>query len=309
MEPIICPEKYRTVTRDTIVVRKKVNDWLYILDDVNSAFMYLIIGKEKALLFDTGYGFVPFRHLIDEVTDLPLTVVCSHGHDDHVLGCFQFDTAYIAEEDYSLCMSNDNEEQRGKQILARMGKTPDIDRLVDKEAYFATSLKDCQFKFTKDGDIFDLGGITLRVYRLPGHTKGSIALYSPEKKALFTGDAMMSNHILVYAQSLEISSAPQEFIRALSVLEKLDVETVWPAHGNVPAGRELVADTRAMLIDWAHNADLEKDLNREPPKNTVFGKPGQKRYSYKYKDLTLSYHGGHLAQIREYMEKNNGEVE
>lgn len=268
MEPIICPEKYRTVTRDTIVVRKKVNDWLYILDDVNSAFMYLIIGKEKALLFDTGYGFVPFRHLIDEVTALPLTVVCSHGHDDHVLGCFQFDTAYIA-----------------------------------------TSLKDFQFKFTKDGDVFDLGGITLRVYRLPGHTKGSIALYSPEKKALFTGDAMMSNHILVYAQSLEISSAPQEFIRALSVLEKLDVETVWPAHGNVPAGRELVADTRAMLIDWAHNADLEKDLNREPPKNTVFGKPGQKRYSYKYKNLTLSYHGGHLAQIREYMEKNNGEVE
>jgi glyoxylase-like metal-dependent hydrolase (beta-lactamase superfamily II) len=154
-----------------------------------------------------------------------------------------------------------------------------------------------------------LGGITLQTYRLPGHTKGSIALYSPEKKALFTGDAMMRNHILVYAQSLDISSPPQEFIRALSVLEKLDINSVWPAHGNVPAEKDLVTDTRAMLIDWAHHGDLEKDIKNAPKGNSVFGNPGQKRYGYQYKDLKLSYHAGHLAQIRTYMDEHNGEVE
>ena len=164
--------------------------------------MYLILGEKGALLFDTGYGFARFRHLIDEVTDLPLTVVCSHGHDDHILGCFQFPEAYIAPEDLSLCLSNDNPEQKEKQIISRRAKTPDIDELVDRESYFATTLQNCRFLPAKDGDVFDLGGLTLVVYPIPGHTKGSIGLYCPEKKWMFTGDTMMLNHLLVYGQSL-----------------------------------------------------------------------------------------------------------
>lgn len=309
MEPIICPAKYRKITKDNMVERKKVYDWLYILDDVNSTFLYLIIGQNRALLFDAGYGFVPFRHLIDEVTDLPLTVVCSHGHDDHILGCFQFPEAYIAEEDLPLCLSNDNPEQKEKQIQSRRAKTPDIDALVDREAYFQTTLKNCTFKTVKDGDVFDLGGITLVVYPIPGHTKGSIGLYCPEKKAVFTGDTVMKNHLLHYGQALEISAEPQHFIRALGRLEQLDIETVWPAHGDVPAEKDTITETREMLIDWAHNGDVERDVAKNPPRKTVFGKPGQRAGKYTYKSCEMSYHPGHLAQIRSYMAEHGGAVE
>ena len=86
MEQIICPEKKRVVTKENIVELKRVNEHLSILDEVNTAYMYLFTGSKGALLFDTGYVFTDFRPLIKQVTDLPLTVVCSHGHDDHVLG-------------------------------------------------------------------------------------------------------------------------------------------------------------------------------------------------------------------------------
>ncbi len=310
MESVISKDKYRVVTKDTIVERIKVYDWLYILDEVNSEAMYLIIGSEKALLFDTGYGFTNFRHLIDEVTDLPLIVVCSHGHDDHVLGCWQFDEAYISEDDIELCMSNDNTEQREKQIISRREKTPDIDDLVDRDAYFATTISNCNFKFVKDGDKFDLGGITLIVYRLPGHTKGSIALYCPEKKCVFTGDAIMKNHKTVYGQSLQWSAEPQEFIHGLSRLADLDIEEVWPAHGDVPAEPKYITETRDMLIDWAHNGDIDKDAEaRDPNKKHVFGDPNQRVGMYYYGDVFMSYHPGHLDQIHKFMEEHDGAVE
>ena len=74
---LINEEKHRKLTKENLVSRIKAEDWLYILDDINSERLYLILGKEKALLFDTGYGFCDYRPLIHEVTDLPLTVVCS----------------------------------------------------------------------------------------------------------------------------------------------------------------------------------------------------------------------------------------
>ncbi|MBR1496746.1 MAG: MBL fold metallo-hydrolase [Oscillospiraceae bacterium] len=311
MENIICPDKYREITKDNIVVRKKVYDWLYILDNVNITYMYLIIGEEKALLFDTGYGFTDFRPLIAEVTDKPLTVVCSHGHDDHVLGCRFYEEAWLSPRDFELCEANNNPVQKGKQILAVAQSTPGFEKLVDEDEYCNTDLAACTFRPLEDGQVFDLGGITLKVYAVPGHTSGSVALYSPEKKAVFSGDFLMRNHHVIYSQSLKISAEPQEFIHGLTRLSELDVESVWPAHGDVPIDAGVIAETREMLIDWANNADYEKEKPKgPPPKNKIFGDPNDPQPAkYYYKNCSLNYHPGHLLQIRTYMLRHGGAVE
>lgn len=309
MNPIIYPEMWRKVTKDNIIQKFKVDDQMYIFDEVNSARMYLLVGKTGAFLYDTGFGFQEFRSQIEEITDLPLTVVCSHGHDDHIYGAYQFEEAYIHEADYDLLMSNDNPKQLEKQILARKYKTPEIEELVDREEYLKLDIKKCRWKFVKEGDKFDLGGLTIEIFALPGHTKGSIAAYCPERKALFCGDAMSKNHKLVYGQALEVSATPQEFIRALTTLSKLDVESVWPGHGDTPAPASLVADTREMLIRFAHEADLEKD-GEEHNGPAIFGPSGKRMvYHFHHKDLFMSYHPGHLTQIREYMQEHDGAVE
>jgi glyoxylase-like metal-dependent hydrolase (beta-lactamase superfamily II) len=52
------------------------------------------------------------------------------------------------------------------------------------------NLDPSSFKDIKGGDIFDLGGITLHAYDLPGHTVGSMVFVSPEMRLLFTGDVV-----------------------------------------------------------------------------------------------------------------------
>ena len=41
---------------------------------------FLILGKEKALLWDTGMGIDHLRPLVEKITDLPVTVLISHDH-------------------------------------------------------------------------------------------------------------------------------------------------------------------------------------------------------------------------------------
>ena len=65
-----------------------------------------------------------------------------------------------------------------------------------------------------------------------------------------------------------------------------------------------------MLIDWAHNGDIEKDskgFERKP--NSPFGDPKIKKGKYTYKDVVMTYHPGHLDQIHEFMAEHDGAVE
>lgn len=69
---------------------QRINDGLYRAEEAGFVSRYLILGKEKALLFDPGYGFDALPQSIARVTQLPLTVVASHGHPDHVLGSWRY---------------------------------------------------------------------------------------------------------------------------------------------------------------------------------------------------------------------------
>src|SRR5207302_1375673 len=45
---------------------------------------YLVLGEKRALLFDTGMGISDLRKVTNELTRLPIVVLNSHTHDDHV---------------------------------------------------------------------------------------------------------------------------------------------------------------------------------------------------------------------------------
>ncbi len=51
---------------------------------------YLILGSERALLWDTGMGIAPIRPLVERLTNLPILAVNSHNHFDHVGGNWEF---------------------------------------------------------------------------------------------------------------------------------------------------------------------------------------------------------------------------
>ena len=64
---------------------------------------YLIVGQKQAVLFDTGMGIADIKKIVSRLTSLPVVVLNSHTHDDHVGGNWQFlfvfgmDTAFTRE--------------------------------------------------------------------------------------------------------------------------------------------------------------------------------------------------------------------
>ncbi|MBQ5904941.1 MAG: MBL fold metallo-hydrolase, partial [Clostridia bacterium] len=58
-------------------------------------YMYLLVGDEKALLVDCGFGIIDLKKIVGEITDKPLITVCTHGHHDHVMGVTNLTDCYI----------------------------------------------------------------------------------------------------------------------------------------------------------------------------------------------------------------------
>ena len=95
----------------------KINDHIYQIKDRMGVLMTLIIGNEKALLIDTGYGIYNIHEHIKSLTTLPITVVNSHGHMDHSCGNYLFDEIYIHPKDFNLCTLHNSKEWKNRNLL------------------------------------------------------------------------------------------------------------------------------------------------------------------------------------------------
>lgn len=175
----------------------KLKENVYRINSKENVFMDLFVGKEKALLWDTGYGYGDLKTVIREITDLPLVIVNSHGHPDHTGGNYQFDEdIYIHQKDFELYKKFNSKEARLKNV--ENAKNSYDFRIKDfvnvlphkfnEENYINQEYSN--MKFISEGDVFDLGGITLEVIEATGHTKGSIVLLYKEEGWLYVADAM-----------------------------------------------------------------------------------------------------------------------
>lgn len=58
---------------------------------------YLITGREKALLVDTGLGMGNIRQVVEQLTSLAVVVMNTHTHFDHIGRNALFDTVYAPD--------------------------------------------------------------------------------------------------------------------------------------------------------------------------------------------------------------------
>ena len=75
------------------------------------------------------------------------------------------------------------------------------------------------FKDLKDGDRFDLGGISVETYALPGHTPGTMVMLIPEEKILILGDACNNATFLFDKNSLTVEEYRENLIQIQNRLE------------------------------------------------------------------------------------------
>ncbi len=182
---------------------------VFLLDENHDATGYLVVGRDRAALIDTMNAETNLKEAVRELTDKPVTVINTHGHGDPVFGNIYFDECYMHPEDYELV----------KMFVENPKFIEDIE---------ARGLRLPAFHEVHEGDVFDLGGKTLEVYELPGHTQGGILLLLKEDRILFAGDSI--NHHLW--MQLDGCASFTEFVRNLDGLMFLSEKADKILHGH-----------------------------------------------------------------------------
>ncbi len=187
---------------------------------------YLLAGKERALLIDTGNGAGDMKALVRSLTDRPVMLVNTHADPDHT-GCNgQFDTPYLHPAEFCYF----EERYPGKAHLT----LPDNAKIY-------------------------LGDRWVEVLLIPGHTCGSIALLDEERRYLFSGDMVSESPIFMFGPQRSMLAFYASMERLSRQAEFFD--SIYPAHGPMPLKTEII--TRLMgCCEAALAGKLEAE---EPP--------------------------------------------
>lgn len=204
---------------------------------------YLIVGEKRALLFDTGMGISDIKKVVTALTKLPIVVLNSHTHDDHVGGNWEFDTIYGMDTTFT------RENARGSREDAQAEIAPDQICGALPPGFDAKSYQTRPWKITKfihDGERIDLGGRTIEVLSTPGHTPDAISLLDAANGLLFTGDTYYPAPIWLFRPETDLDAYARSIRRLADLAPRIKI--VLGAH-NVPVAKPAVLDELVRAFD------------------------------------------------------------
>jgi len=189
---------------------------------------YLVLGSRKAVLFDTGMGISNMRKVVEELTKLPVIVLNSHTHNDHVGDNWRFSEVYGMDTDFTRANAKGSTEDAQAELAPEeiCGDLP--------PGFNAREYAIKPFHITHwlhDGDKIDLGRRTLQVIAAPGHTPDSIALFDEGNGLLFTGDTFYAGPIYLYRPETNLDDYVASVKKLAALAPRLKL--LLPAH-NAP---------------------------------------------------------------------------
>ncbi len=224
---------------------ESVADGVWRIDDHGSDNMYLVEGEDKALLIDTGTGIADLAEFVRSITNKPLIIVNTHGHPDHAGGNFQFVEVSAHPADFEMAKQFSSQNYRQNAVQRVLEGTPEFQAVVLQDGL---NFDSTELLPIRDGGQIDLGGRTLEVIEVPGHTPGSIVLLDAANRLLFAGD---DNNTLVWL-FLQQSLPLEVYLQSLEKLNRRagEFDTIFPGHGTpLDAGflEEQIACVRNIL--------------------------------------------------------------
>lgn len=234
----------------------KINETTYSFHDgFVSEYMYLLIGEEKALLIDTGYGVSKLKEAVEEVTDLPVIVVNTHGHYDHTGNNAAFDEVYLSDKDLELYHYYYEDET----LDMVYDKLPWIFRhLTYQEKKTVKTLQAVPVKSLPKEGYFDLGGRRVSFIETPGHTPGSIILLDENSQTLFDGD--MAGVLL----NLPLSETVETYWQSTKLINQFiadkGVKTIYSGHSSQARQPEMYRTLEQAAADIVEGRLSEEEL-------------------------------------------------
>ena len=201
---------------------------IYEPHQLEEVISYLIVGGNKALLFDTGMGISNIQAVVAGLTRLPVSVLNSHTHNDHVGDNWRFSDVYGMDTDFTRANARGSREDAQAELAPGeiCGALPlnfDVKAYATKPFHITHWLH--------DGDKMDLGGRVLQVIGTPGHTPDEIALLDEKNGLLYTGDTFYQGPIYLYRPETDLEAYVASVRKLAAMIPHLQL--LLPSH-NVP---------------------------------------------------------------------------
>jgi hydroxyacylglutathione hydrolase len=168
-------------------------------------YSYLILGAQRAVLFDAGTSLRDIVPVVRSLTKLPVTVIASHLHFDHVGALGRFDKTAVLDEPSLRARARNSRLTLGRyEFLGFADRLPSPTFRVDEW-------------WAPDSTI-DLGDRRLRVLATPGHTSTSVSLYDESRHQLFAGDFIYPGELYAFLPDASRSAYVATTKRLLSII-------------------------------------------------------------------------------------------
>lgn len=207
------------------------------VDEILRSNLWWLRGTDRDFVIDAGLGVVPLRQGVAGMFDQDPVLLLTHAHLDHVGGAYEFTDIGAHTADIDVLARGVPASLHGPELAQLLGAddvgSPFPDLMIkelphpgyDPSCYWlqpVTATRQLQ-----DRERIELGGRTLTVLHLPGHTPGSIAVLEEITGALYSGDVIYDGYLV---DDLPESDVPA-YRRSMAVLSELEVSVVHPGHG------------------------------------------------------------------------------
>lgn len=200
--------KTNIISDDLIVITENCGNY--------SVSFFLLIGKDRALLVDSGEGTIKLDEIISKFTKLPFDVIHTHSDHDHIGGDKYARDIYMHPSEYELFNRNH----------------PD--------------LKNNPIKAVWENQIINIGNFSLEVLLTPGHTPGSISLFDRRRRILFAGDMLSDTEVYMTKNGRSLL-AYKYTVQDKYLPIREDIDMVFSAHGNCPIKADIIDEAYELI--------------------------------------------------------------
>jgi len=202
---------------------------------------FLLVGEKKAALIDTGLGIDSIKRITDQLTRLPITVITTHVHTDHIGSHGEFEIITVHEKDADWLV-NGIEGLPIEQVRENISRdiTKPTPETFDPDTYMP--FRGEPTERLSDGDIIGLGNRELAILHTPGHSPGHLCILDERNRYLFTGD-LLYDKTPIYA--FYPSTSPVDLVHSLERISNIESITgVYGSHHTLGLNPDILKEVK-----------------------------------------------------------------
>jgi cyclase len=216
---------------------QKITDNVYVESEISRCNTSLVVTREGVVVVDTPMVPANAKKWAKEAARFgPIRyVINTEPHGDHVSGnCYMGGTLVAHEGTRDAILASKLDDFTGMLKMMEPDSLP-----LDKDFRYRPP----EITFSQQLTLY-LGSHSFHLIKIPGHTPCQTAVYVPEERLVFTGDNVVYKEMPFFRQAV-----PEEWLKSLRKLQKLDVDKVVPGHGKV-CDKSYLREMHKIITTW-----------------------------------------------------------